>query len=109
MNKQFYLTTKKGLFFYSLWENSNFLGNNPKQWYLFARDRASVYRTKQDAIEDKNYLINRIKKQGNDYIENHLKKNNFPESEIIEHTKKIERVVKYFSSLQVTEKIQHIN
>jgi hypothetical protein len=105
MEAKYYLTTKKGLFYYSLWENSNFLGNNPRQWYLFARDRAAVFSTIEEAKEHKKVLLQRIAKQGADYINNHLKKYPQFESHIPEHENKIKRVLNYFNNLEISEKI----
>ena len=109
MKKQYYLTTKRGLFYYTLWENTNFLGNNPKSWYLFARDRAAVFATEQEAKEHKEVLLNRISKQGKDYIENHLKKYPSLIDDIPEHEMKIKKVLSTFSKLEISEKIIHIN
>jgi len=99
---------KQGVTIYveqSIIDANNGVDELKSELYLFSKDKAGVFESEAEAQEHKKHLIERILKQGQDYIETHLSKHScFTVQDIEEHKAKIKKVVKYFEGLIIFEK-----
>ena len=91
---------KKRAPYNTLWENSNFLGDNPREWYSFSNKCYTFFHSPEEAEEHKQVLLDRIARQIEWHVE-YLNQHDTLRGHIPASIKRSQEVYSLFDSLVV--------